>query len=94
MGGGAASLGLPELVTGNASARERPNVVLVMTDDQGYGDLSCHGNPHLKTPTIERSPDELPCRPDVLAHARVVDDGPVLQPDRRVAHHHGPVTAS
>jgi arylsulfatase A-like enzyme len=55
MGGGAASLRLlPELVASNASARERPNVVLVMTDDQGYGDLFCHGNPHLQTPNIDR----------------------------------------
>ncbi|OYP28966.1 arylsulfatase [Rhodopirellula sp. MGV] len=32
----------------------RPNVVIVMTDDQGYGDLSCHGNPVLQTPQLDR----------------------------------------
>ncbi len=31
-----------------------PNVVLVMTDDQGYGDLSCHGNKELRTPNLDR----------------------------------------
>lgn len=32
----------------------RPNVVLVMTDDQGYGDLGLHGNEHLQTPNVDR----------------------------------------
>jgi len=35
-------------------AAEKANVILVMTDDQGYGDLGCHGNPILKTPELDK----------------------------------------
>ncbi|QDT36778.1 arylsulfatase [Stratiformator vulcanicus] len=34
-------------------ADDRPNVVLIMTDDQGWGDLSASGNQNLKTPHID-----------------------------------------
>ncbi len=32
---------------------KQPNVVVVLTDDQGWGDLSLHGNPNLSTPNID-----------------------------------------
>jgi arylsulfatase A-like enzyme len=32
---------------------QKPNVVFVITDDQGYGDLGCHGNPIIQTPNID-----------------------------------------
>ena len=36
-----------------AQAADRPNIVICITDDQGYGDLACNGNPVIKTPNID-----------------------------------------
>lgn len=33
---------------------ERPNIIFIMTDDQGYGEMSCHGNKILKTPNLDQ----------------------------------------
>jgi len=41
-------------VLGTAAAAERPNVIVIMTDDQGYGEFSCHGNPITQTPHIDQ----------------------------------------
>jgi arylsulfatase len=35
-------------------AGAQPNIVFILTDDQGYGDISAHGNPILKTPHLDR----------------------------------------
>ncbi|MHC4587171.1 MAG: sulfatase-like hydrolase/transferase, partial [Planctomycetota bacterium] len=36
-----------------ANVNKRPNVVVILADDQGWGDLSVHGNINLKTPNID-----------------------------------------
>ncbi|MEZ6060970.1 MAG: arylsulfatase [Planctomycetaceae bacterium] len=37
-----------------AAAAERPNVIVILTDDQGWGDLSLNGNRNLSTPNIDQ----------------------------------------
>lgn len=37
----------------SSMALAKPNVVIILTDDQGYGDLGTHGNPWIKTPHID-----------------------------------------
>ncbi|MEO2005212.1 MAG: sulfatase-like hydrolase/transferase, partial [Candidatus Poribacteria bacterium] len=40
-------------VASSPSAGKRPNVLVVLTDDQGWGDLSLNGNQNLSTPNID-----------------------------------------
>ncbi|MBL6842663.1 MAG: sulfatase-like hydrolase/transferase [Verrucomicrobiae bacterium] len=37
-----------------AAADEKPNILFIFADDWGWGDLSCHGHPYVKTPHIDR----------------------------------------
>src|SRR5262249_42435980 len=35
-------------------AAEKPNIVIILADDLGYGDLGCYGSPTIRTPTLDR----------------------------------------
>jgi arylsulfatase A-like enzyme len=47
------ALGRPALAQG-AAPGNRPNVLVIMTDDQGFGDFAFNGNPVVRTPNLDR----------------------------------------
>ena len=40
--------------SGPSARAEQPNILFIFADDWGWGDLSCHGHPYVKTPNIDR----------------------------------------
>jgi arylsulfatase len=51
---GIAAAALTGISVFSAQSKKQPNVILIIADDQGYGDLGFHGNPHVKTPNIDK----------------------------------------
>lgn len=51
-------LGVGALAALSAGAQERPNIIYIMCDDMGYGDLGCYGQQYISTPNIDRLASE------------------------------------
>ena len=47
-------IGLGALAAFSAHAQQRPNIIYIMCDDMGYGDLGCYGQQYISTPRIDR----------------------------------------
>ncbi len=48
------SLSLDLSAEAAVGAKDRPNVIIVLTDDQGYGPMRCHGDLNIETPEMDR----------------------------------------
>ena len=69
------------------SNHKKPNIVYIMADDLGYGDLGCYGQPYIETPHIDKmaaegmrftqayagAPVSAPSRADWTAHRTHAD---------------------
>lgn len=47
-------LAIISIIPASAETTTKPNVILIITDDQGYGEIAAHGNPVIKTPNLDK----------------------------------------
>jgi arylsulfatase A-like enzyme len=90
-------LAIAQSCTSHGSIREndeRPNIIVIYTDDVGYGDISCYGSPYVETPEIDRIAlnglrftnayaTSATCTPS--RHGLLTGEYPWRRPDTRIA---------
>ncbi len=47
-------LAILSIIPASAQTATKPNVIIIITDDQGYGEIAAHGNPVIKTPNLDK----------------------------------------
>ena len=64
-------------LTASAHARE-PNIVFILADDLGYGDVGCYGQKQIQTPNIDRTAKERMHCTNLYARTTACPPAPVL----------------
>ncbi|MEM7015677.1 MAG: sulfatase-like hydrolase/transferase, partial [Verrucomicrobiota bacterium] len=59
-----------------AAAPLKPNIVVILCDDLGYGDLACYGHPHIQTPNLDQMAK------DGIRYTSFYSAAPVCSPSR------------
>src|SRR5580704_12600389 len=49
---------LPAIATADDSLQKKPNIIFILSDDLGYGDLGCYGQEQIRTPKLDRMASE------------------------------------
>ena len=60
-GAGVSMLAAQELLHAGQRSRTKPNVILCMTDDQGWGGMGYNGHPVLRTPNLDQMAKGIRC---------------------------------